>query len=127
MKTRILSTVLALIMILGTLLLTGCGKKGFDYANEELSGYISYKSADYKNLPIELTTDVTDYAVTTEVSDRFKELAEKDESIFVTDKAIADNDLVKLYYRGMTLDAEGNETAFEGGSNLGDDLSCFIQ
>ena len=126
MKTRILSTLLALIMILGTLLLAGCGKKGFDYAKEDLSGYISYKNADYKNLPIELTTDVTDYAVTTEVSDRFKELAEKGEDIFVTDKAIADNDLVKLYYRGMLIDEEGNETAFEGGSNLGEEEPTLL-
>ena len=126
MKTRILSTLLALVMILGTLLLAGCGKKGFDYAKEDLSGYISYKNANYKNLPIELTTDVTEYAITTEISDRFKEFAEKDESLFVTDKAIADNDLVKLYYRGLTVDEEGNETAFQGGSNLGEEEPTLL-
>lgn len=126
MKTRILSTVLALVMILGTLLLAGCGKKGFDYAKEDLGSYISFKNADYKNLPIELETDVTDYAVTTEVSDRFKELAENDESVFVTDKAIADNDLVKVYYRGMTVDKDGNETEFQGGSNLGEEEPTLL-
>ena len=126
MKTRILSTVLALVMILGTLLLAGCGKKGFDYAKEDLGSYISFKNADYKNLPIELETDVTDYAITTEISERFEKYAEEDGSIFVTDKAIADNDLVKVYYRGMTVDKDGNETEFQGGTNLGEEEPTLL-
>ena len=126
MKTRILSMALALIMILGALALTGCGNKGFNYAKEDLGSYISYKNANYKNLPIELESDVSAYAITTEISDRFKEYAEEDGSIFATDKAIADNDLVKIYYRGATVDEEGNETEFQGGSNLSAEEPSFL-
>ncbi len=126
MKTRILSTVLALIMILGAFALASCGKKGFDYAKEDLSSYISFKNPDYKKLPIELETNVTDYTVITEISDRFKELEKEDGSIFTSDRAIAENDLVKVYYRGATVDEDGKETDFQGGSNLGHGESAYL-
>ena len=63
MKTRVLSLVLAVVMIFGVLSLASCGKKSFDYSKEDLSAYITLAEKDYleavkKELPERLHTAV---------------------------------------------------------------------
>ncbi|MBQ5801230.1 MAG: hypothetical protein IIW20_05020, partial [Clostridia bacterium] len=127
MKTRILCTVLALMMILSAVALTGCGKKSFDYAGKDLSQYISYTEADYAKLPIELQTDVDRDAVIDDIISTLSSYKdEKRAEIFASDRAIAENDVVVIYYRGVTADEEGKELGFNGGTNLGSEEPAYL-
>ncbi len=127
MKTRILSTVLALMMILSTVAFVGCGKKSFDYAGKDLSEYISYIEADYKKLPIEIQTDVDSAAVIDDIIgtlDSFE--GDKRAELFASDRAIKENDIVAIYYRGVTADEEGKELGFDGGTNFGNEKPTLL-
>lgn len=127
MKTRILCTVLALMMILSAVALTGCGKKSFDYAGKDLSQYISYTEADYAKLPVELQTDVDSMAVIDDIISTLSSYKdEKRAEIFASDRAVAENDVVVIYYRGVTADEEGKELGFDGGTNLGDEEPHYL-
>ena len=121
MKTRVLSLVIAAVMLFSVLTLASCGKKSFNYAKEDLSAYITLTEKDYRNVPVSIATGITAANVYAEISTAISELSdEKLASIAKTDRAIAENDIAAIYYRGVTADAEGKETGFEGGTNLGD-------
>ncbi len=127
MKTKILSVFLAAVMLLSVVMLVGCGKKKFDYEGEDLSKYISYAVADYRNLPIEIETNITDDSVIDATVDKLEALSETDKAlVFASDRAVAENDIVALYYRGVTYDSEGVETEFTGGTYLGEEKPYLL-
>ncbi len=127
MKTRVLSLVIAAVMLLSVFTLASCGSKSFDYAKKDLSGYITLTENDYKNIPVEIATGITAADIYTTITEKLGDLDdEKLAAIAKTDKAIADGDIAYIYYRGVTADAEGKETGFAGGTNLGADEATWL-
>ena len=127
MKTRVLSLVIAAVMLFSVLTLASCGKKSFDYAKEDLSAYITLTEKDYRNVPVSIATGITEANVYAEITEAIAELSdEKLASIAKTDRAVAENDIAAIYYRGVLADADGNETGFEGGTNLGEDKPTWL-
>lgn len=127
MKTKILSVFLAAVMLFSVVMLAGCGKKGFDYKGEDLLKYISYTVADYGKLPVEIETDITDRSVIDAIVSKLEALSDTDKAlVFAADRAVAENDVVALYYRGVTYDSEGAETEFTGGTYLGEEKPYLL-
>ncbi len=88
----------------------------FDYANSNLSEYVSVNDALYKNVSIKLPAYLngTDEAVTAYIQLLCNAYAESTGNKIV-DKAIENGDTVAIYYEGW-LDGE----KFAGGSNMDD-------
>ncbi len=127
MKTRVLSLVIAAIMLLSVFTLASCGNKGFDYAKKDLSGYITLTEADYMNIPVEIATGITAGDVYYTITEKLAEMDdEKIASIAKSDKVIAENDIAHIYYRGVVADANGKETGFEGGTNFGEEEATWL-
>ena len=127
MKKRVLSLVLAAVMLFGVFTLASCGKKSFDYAKNDLSAYINIGEKDYLNVPVSIETGITRANAYAELSTALVALSdEKLATIAKTDKAVAEDDIVALYYRGVILDAEGKEIGFDGGTNFGDEKPTWL-
>ena len=126
MKTRVLSLVLATVMIFGAISLSSCGKKSFDYSSEDLSAYITLTEKDYTNVPVSIPTGVTAPQMYTEITSAISALTDEQIASLVKTDAVAENDIVAVYYRGVLVDEDGKETGFEGGTNLGEDKPTWL-
>lgn len=133
---RLLMAVLALTLVLSTLAAcnnsvenetessteaeSGNGESitDFDYANANISEYITLSESEYLNSKITLSTQyiITDDAVNEHIdSERFKHKTKTNGDTQVTDQPIKLGDSAFIYYTGFL---DGKE--FEGGSNASD-------
>ncbi len=126
MKTRVLSLVLATLMIFGAISLSSCGKKSFDYSSEDLSAYITLTEKDYTNVPVTISTGISAKQAYTEISSALSALTDEQIASLAKTDAIAENDIAAIYYRGVLVDEEGKETGFEGGTNFGEEKPTWL-
>ena len=120
----IVAAVLAVAAIAGTvvgILLAGRNKP-LNYMKADLSKYITISADDYKNYTIAVPFEVvTDAAVNRE---RDKLLVQNKNKTPLYDggayrsEAITLGDVANIWYRGYTVDDEGNEVDFAGGTSL---------
>ena len=130
-KKRILIAVIAAVagvaIIAGIVLavLFGIGVLGgedeFDYHGIDLSKYISFKD-DYKkidlSMPLEEYTEARLTSAINELLVRHKNKTPLFDGLDTRNQAITIGDVVKIRFRGYTLDENGREVELDGGSNL---------
>lgn len=96
----------------------------FDYfAVENYSEYVSIDKSVYENVKIELEDKFTvDDKQVEEYIDYllFQKKTVKNNGAKITGEAIKRGDTAYIFYRGVMLDANGEEKEFEGGSNMSD-------
>ena len=127
MKTRVLSFILAAVMLVGAFSLASCSKKAFDYSNEDLSKYVTVSESDYKNVPASIPLDFSALDIYAFIASKADLLSEDEISaLSKTDKELAKDDIVAIYYRGVTVSEDGKETEFAGGSNLGQEKPTWL-
>ena len=126
-------TVIAAILALSVILLFAAGlvavinnTRVFDYMDADLSKYITLLPEDYKGLSFNLDFDEIGES---DVQRRINKLLcqnKNDKPLYdgasVINMPITLGDVVKIYYRGYTVDENGNETEIESGTNLFGDL-----
>ncbi len=122
---KILSLVLLACLLVGTLAVSSCGKKTFDYMEMDLGRYIYIDPKDYKSFDVEIKT-----APITET-----DLNEKIIGVLYNNRIVPDitppnkknitigvGDVANIYYRGYTLE-DGVKNYFSGGSNINSTIS----
>ena len=96
----------------------------FDYfAVENYGEYVSIDKSVYENVKIELEDKFTvDDKQVEEYIDYllFQKKTVKNNGAKITGEAIKRGDTAYIFYRGVMLDANGEEKEFEGGSNMSD-------
>lgn len=96
----------------------------FDYfAVENYGEYVSIDKSVYENVKIELEDKFTvDDKQVEEYIDYllFQKRTVKNNGAKITGEAIKRGDTAYIFYRGVMLDANGEEKEFEGGSNMSD-------
>ncbi len=101
-------------------------KDDFDYMTSDLSDYIKLSEKDYKDLTVELSIyetteeDVYRKIMNLRYKNRSKEPEEKGAEKYMVPIDVGHK--VGVYYRGYTIDDEGNEVEIEGCSNLLGDI-----
>ena len=113
MKTkRVLSLMLALLM-LASCLLTSCGDdKKFDYEKEDLTKYLTLSSAAWldKTVSIEEPEKVDQSLIDNYV--RWY-LSQRSVEVFLDDQTVEEGDVLALYYRGTVIE-DGKEKEILG-------------
>ena len=96
----------------------------FDYMNEDLSKYITLSENDYKGISLDFEFDGVENG---DVQRKINALLCKNKNktplydgANVINMPITLGDVVKIYYRGYTVDEDGNEVEVENSSNLFD-------
>lgn len=118
------------LLLLCTMLfcVVSCGKDGekstdgesgeaFDYENCEFEEYFTLDEKVYRDQTIE--APYPQYITEKDIDEAIEDaLASNGTPKYVTDRAAAKGDTVKIYYRGVTTDKNGVETAFDGGTHM---------
>lgn len=104
-------------------------QKHLDYMKDDLSRYIRISEKDYKDFTVELDLDkVTDKDVERKILNLlYENRAEKPkyDGANVTNLPITVGDRVHLYYRGYTVDENGNQTELPNASNLFSEMAVL--
>ncbi len=89
----------------------------FDYENCDFDEYFTLDETVYKNQTIKAPYPqyVTEKDINEAIDDA---LTENGTPKYVTDRAAKKGDTVNIYYQGVTIDASGKETAFDGGTHM---------
>lgn len=131
MKKRIIAVVALVFMLASSLVMQSCGKnKTLDYMEDNLSKYVSISANDYKSFNVEI-----DIPNTSE-----RDLPNEIIGILCDNKITPDGpvtnkknitvgagDVVNLYYRGYTLDDNGNKNYFTGGCNFDSETPTSLE
>lgn len=101
-------------------------QKNLDYMKDDLSRYISISDKEYKNYELELKFDtVTEKDVDRKIMSLLFE-HRSSEPLYnganVKNKPVTVGDKVYIYYRGYTVDENGNQVSVSGTSNLLGDI-----
>lgn len=135
----IVSAAVAFAIIVGVLVWALFPSYEFDFYNPDikradpenekklasLSEYISISAEDYKNYPVSAVLD--EYSadhLARKINKLLVENKSKDaeyDGLATTKVEITLGDVVEIYYRGYTVDKNGVQTEFAGGSNFTDD------
>lgn len=120
------SIALLLVVTLTVGLVMILAKDEFDYMTSDLSDYIRLSEEDYKELTVELSVyETTEEDVSRKIMNLLYKNRAEDPEEKGAEKYMVPIDIghkVGLYYRGYTVDDEGNEIEIEGGSNLLGDI-----
>ena len=124
-KKLIIITVAAialLAIIAGTVIGVIVGFRNVNYLKGNLSKFISLSEEDYKNFPVEsplreYTEGDLERAITAIIVKNKNKTALYN-SNDTRNIPLTLGDVVKIYYRGYTVDENGREVDFEGGSNF---------
>ena len=93
-----------------------------DYINDDLSKYITLSEDDYKNIvvsgPFQTFSEVDVQRKINKLLAENKSKTSEYDGLAMTTKPITVGDEVEFVYRGYTVDEDGNEVDFSGGTNL---------
>ena len=111
-------------IVIGVITSSNKGRR-VDYYNDDLSKYVYISENDYKSFTAEVNVDpVDDYDVENAI---LKLLCSKKtktpeyNGIYLKNMTVTPGDVVKIYYRGYTLDENGKKVDFQGGCNFSGD------
>lgn len=102
------------------------GSNNPDLLKADLTKYITISKEDYKNIdlniPLEDTSDEAvrakvETAINSSLTD-YKTLNEEDKGAFNPSRPLSLGDTVDIFYRGYTVDENGRQKDFDGGSNI---------
>ncbi len=127
----IIISVLALVAIAGGIILgvfLANRNKPVDYWKDNLGKYISISEAQYKNyeLPEIPLEKITEEGLQRKINKLLVANKSKDplhDGAFVTNLPMSLGDVAYIWYRGYTVDENGVETDFEGGSNFSSQIA----
>lgn len=98
----------------------------FDYMDVDLSKYITLSAEDYKDLSLNLNFDEIGESDVQRKINKLLCQNKNEKPLYdgasVINMPITLGDVVKIYYRGYSIDENGNEVEIEGGSNLFGDI-----
>ena len=101
-------------------------EKTVDFWNDNLSKYITISEDDYKNYTIDIPLeDISDEGFLRKINNVLVKNKNKTalyDAAGVRNIAITLGDEVLIWYRGYTIDENGNEVDFEGGCNFSYDV-----
>lgn len=125
------SAIALFAIILGILLGVVLGARSADYMKDNLSKYISISEEDYKNYPVDgvlrsYSEADLDRALTA-ILVKNKNKTALYNSNDTRNIPLSLGDVVKIYYRGYTLDENGNEVDFAGGSNFTSESAAELE
>ena len=99
----------------------------------DLTKYITISKEDYKNIDLNIPLeDTSDEAVKAKVETQinssltdYKTLNEEDKGAFNPSRPLSLGDTVDIFYRGYTVDGNGRQKDFDGGSNITSSLTTL--
>lgn len=99
----------------------------------DLTKYITISKEDYKNIDLNIPLeDTSDEAVKAKVETQinssltdYKTLNEEDKGAFNPSRPLSLGDTVDIFYRGYTVDGNGRQNDFDGGSNITSSLTTL--
>jgi len=102
------------------------GSNNPDLLKADLTKYITISKEDYKNIDLNIPLeDISDEAVKAKVETQinssltdYKTLNEEDKGAFNPSRPLSLGDTVDIFYRGYTVDGNGRQKDFDGGSNI---------
>ena len=119
---------IALFLLASLLLLAAsCTKKeekptegeavAFDYENCDFDEYFTLDEKVYRNQTVE--APYPQYVTEKNIDEAVQSiLIESGTPNYITDRAAKEGDTVNIYYKGVTTDKDGKETAFSGGTSM---------
>ncbi len=120
------SAVLVIAFVIG-LVAVVLSQRDFDYMTSDLSPYLSISKDDYRDFPVEMVKDEIDDGDVERAINKLLYANRKEEALYdgalVLNKPIKVGDTAHIYYRGYTLDEDGNEVELQNGSNLSGDIT----
>lgn len=130
--TRIFLIVFAAVALLGiiasiiiALIPTFKKEKNLDYLKDNLSKYVSVPEALYNNYTVDIDLPkVSDKDVEYELLKKLciNKITPEEGATNRPNVTVGAGDVANIYYRGYTLDAEGNKNYFDGGCNFTDSI-----
>ncbi len=114
------ATLIALAIVLGIVAIALNSQNSFDYMKEDLSRYLTLSESDYKGIDFDIKFKDTDESDVNRLINALlcknKNKTPEYNGQNVINMPITLGDVAKIYYRGYTVDENGNETDFD--SNL---------
>lgn len=109
------------------------GSNNPDLLKADLTKYITISKEDYKNIDLNIPLeDTSDEAVKAKVETQinssltdYKTLNEEDKGAFNPSRPLSLGDTVDIFYRGYTVDGNGRQKDFDGGSNITSSLTTL--
>ena len=130
----IIFAAVALIAIVASIIigviLNNRSKYRVDYLSDDLSKLVSIAESDYKGITVNIAgvDPVQDFDVDDAIIRLLrskKDKTAKYEGIYLKNQTVTVGDIVNLFYRGYTLDAEGNKVDFDGGCNFSGEAAAL--
>ncbi len=99
-------------------------QREFDYMKSDLSKYVTIKESDYKNYPVSIPFDTVDETDVQRAINKLlydnRESTPLHDGALVLNQPLSVGDTVYIYYRGYTVDEDGNKTDLQNGCNFTD-------